>query len=64
MGSPARFDETIPAFIRLKKGMTARRTIISMGAAVHNRLGSGIWNSKRRSQVQSREQRAEDKTRP
>src|ERR1700674_5323887 len=43
--------------IRLKNGMTARRTIMSMGAAVQSRRGSGIWNSKRKSQAHTSEQR-------
>src|ERR1700716_1396900 len=43
--------------IRLKNGMTARRTIMSMGAAVQSRLGSGIRNSKRKSQAHTSEQR-------
>src|SRR5260370_16942123 len=36
--------------------MTARRTTMSTGAAVQSRLGSGTWNSKRRSQAHTREQ--------
>src|ERR1700694_4102565 len=43
--------------IRLKNGMTARRTTISMGAAVQSRLGSGIRNSNRKSQAHTSEQR-------
>src|ERR1017187_1845448 len=43
--------------MRLKKGMTARRTIMSMGATAHRRFGSRIRNSKRSSQAHTREQR-------
>ena len=43
--------------IRLKNGMTTRRTIMSMGAAVHSRFESGSRNSNRRSQAHTREQR-------
>src|SRR5277367_874442 len=41
--------------MRLKNGMTARRTTTSMGTAVQTRPGSGIWNSKRSSHAHRRE---------
>src|SRR5882762_6960259 len=43
--------------IRLKNGMTARRTIMSMGAAVQSRFRSGTRNSNRKSQAHTSEQR-------